>query len=149
MKIEKFKILAGLPAYGEIPEQCSATGMGSHSEGFVVEFYPSNNSAWVGNFQLGLMSYCDVVAHPDGCSAIVIAGGEAYVVNIQNRKLIGTFGAMIDTVIPIPEKGIVLFGDCVQFWAYGSSGCLWRSRRISWDGIRSLTLKGEPLPGEA
>ena len=59
---EKFKILAGLPAYGELPEQFGANG--THSEGFVVQFFPSGNRAsWVGNFQRGVNSFDEMLEY--------------------------------------------------------------------------------------
>ena len=56
---------------------------------------------------------------------------------------------MFETLIRVPEKNIVIFGSCVDFEAIGTSGCAWQSRRISWDGIRSLKLEGDTLTGEA
>lgn len=148
--VEKFKILAGLPVYGELPEQFSATGMGTHREGLAVQFFPSENRAsWVGNFQRGLTSLNEAFEHPDGSSVIVIAGGECYIVDVENRNLKDNFGGMFETVFYIPEKNIVIFGSCLDFEAVGASGCIWQSRRISWDGIRSLKLEGDTLTGEA
>ena len=148
--VEKFKILAGLPVYGDSPEQFSATGMGTHSEGFVVQFFPSgNNTSWVGNFQRGVNSFDEVLEHPDGSSVIVVAGGECYIVDVENRKLKDNFGAMFETVIRVPEKNIVIFGSCIDFEALDASGRIWQSRRISLDGIRSLKLEGDTLTGEA
>ena len=148
--MEKFKPLAGLPGYGDLPEQFSDTGEGTHREGFVVEFFPSKNRAsWVGNFQRGLNSFDEVLEHPNGSSVIVVAGGAGYVIDIENRKLTNIFGGMIETVIRVPEKNIVIFGTCLDFEAVGASGLKWQSRRISWDGIRSLKLEDDVLKGEA
>jgi hypothetical protein len=147
---EKFKPLAGLPGYGELPEQFSATGMGEHSEGYVVQFFPSDNqNPWIGNFQRGLTRLDAALDHPDGSAVIVIAGGECYVVDADNRTLRENFGGMFETVIPVPDKNVLIFGSSVDFEAVGASGRIWRSRRISWDGIRSLRLSGETLMGEA
>lgn len=38
--MEPFRTLVGLPATGPWPEQFSATGRGTHREGFVVELNP-------------------------------------------------------------------------------------------------------------
>ena len=148
--VEKFKILAGLPVYGDLPEQFSTTGMGMHSEGFVVQFFLADNQdSWVGNFQRGLNSFDEVLEHPDAVSVIVVAGGECYIVHVENRKLKDNFGAMFETVIRIPEKNIIIFGTCIDFEAVGASGHIWQSRRISLDGIHSLKLEGDTLTGEA
>lgn len=148
--MEKFKILAGLPVYGDLPEQFSATGIGTHSEGLVVQFFPAENRAsWVGNFQRGLTSLNEVFEHPDDSSVIVIAGGDCYIVDIENRKLKDNFGGVFETVISVPAKNILIFGTSTDFEAVGASGRVWRSRRISWDGIRSLKLESDTLTGEA
>jgi hypothetical protein len=147
---EKFKPLAGLPGYGELPEQFSATGMGEHSEGFVVEFFPSDGlDSWLGNFQRGLTHLDAALDHPDGSSVIVVAGGECYVVNVESRKLKDNFGGMFETLTRVPEKNVIVFGSSIDFEALNASGRAWQSRRISWDGIRSLKLNGETLTGEA
>ncbi len=148
--VEKFKILAGLPVYGDLPEQFSATGMGTHREGLGVEFFPSENRAsWVGNFQRGVTQLNEVFEHPDGSSIVVVAGGECYIVDVENRTLKETFGGMFETLIRVPEKNLVVFGTCLDFEALGIGGRVWQSRRISWDGIRSVKLNGETLMGEA
>ena len=83
--VEKFKILAGLPVYGDLPEQFSATGIGMHREGFVVQFFPSEKIAsWIGNFQRGLNFFDEAFEHPDGSSVVVVAGGECYIVDVEN-----------------------------------------------------------------
>ena len=147
--MEKFKILAGLPAYGDLPKQFSSTGMGTHREGFVVQFLPSKNPAWIGNFQRGLRSLDEALEHPDGSSVMVVAGGECYVVDVENRKLKEVFGGMFESIISVPNKNIVIFGSPIDFEAHGVSGRSWQSRRISWDGIRNLNLEGDTLTGEA
>ncbi len=145
--VEKFKILAGLPAYGDLPEQFGTTG--TYSEGFVVRFFPTENSAWVGNFQRGLTSFDKVLVHPDGSSVVVVAGGECYIFDIENQKLKDNFGGDFSLVIPVPEKNILILGSCIDFEAVGTSGRIWQSRRISLDGIRNLKLVGDTLTGEA
>jgi hypothetical protein len=123
--------------------------MGTHSEGFVVEFTTVSGSTWVGNFQGGLSGFSDVLEHPDGLSAIVVARGQAYIVNPEGRQLLGTFGGSIESAIPIEPHDFIIFGNGLWFEAYGPSGCLWRSRRISWDGMRGLSLSDDRLSGEA
>ncbi len=148
--MKRFQILSGLPAYGELPEQFSSTGMGTHSEGMVVEFFPNEtSSSWIGNFQRGLTSLDKVLAHPNGSSAIVIAGGECYIIEIENRKLKESFGGMYETVFCIFEKNIVILGTSIDFDALNASGHLWQSQRISWDGLRHLKQEENILSGEA
>ncbi len=148
--MEKFKILPGLPAYGDLPEQFSATGIGTHQEGLVVQISSfENRASGVGNFQPGLTSLDEVLEHPDGSSMIVVSGGECYIVDIERRSLKETFGGVYETIFRVPEKNIVIFGSSIDFDSLNSSGHLWQSRRISWHGIRHLNLEDDTLMGEA
>ena len=145
----EFEILPGLPPYGPLPEQFSSTGMGMHSEGFVVRFFPPTGEDWVGNFQPGLTNCSTVIKHPNGHWLVVISGGKAYVVDPGIRNSIREFGGKIQDVLPIPELPAIVFGNGCCFKAVGQTGELWTSRRISWDGMRSLQVEHTTLQGEA
>jgi hypothetical protein len=129
-------------------EPFSATGQGTHSEGLVVRFFPSTGS-WVGNFQRGYSSCDEVFAHPDGQHIVVVAGGTAYVVDVEGHNLVIHFGRDIEHIILVPSNGFVLLGNCCEFEALGPTGKVWRSRRISWDGMRNVSLAGTIVRGEA
>jgi len=143
-----WEILDGLPAYGPPAHAFSATGLGKHREGLVVRVHASSG-AWVGNFQRGLSSCDDVLEHPNGQQVIVIAGGTAYVIDPEERQLVGHFGGQIQDVFPLSGQSILLLGNGLWFEALGGDGLRWRSRRISWDGIRHVVLDGNLLCGEA
>jgi len=146
--MQKYKILNGLPAYGPLPEQFSSTGMGKHSEGFVVEFYPRYSQKWIGNFQPGLGGVNDVIEHLDGEHVIVIAAGQAYVIEPETRLLVKDFGGQIEHVMQIADLDIMVFGNGLWFEALGPNGFLWQTRRLSWDGMRSILLEEMTLSGE-
>ncbi|MDI1241523.1 MAG: hypothetical protein PSX80_06340 [bacterium] len=146
--MKNFKVLAGLPGNGDLPKQFSSTGLGSHREGFVVEFLPQGRPAWVGNFQGGLSSFSTAVEHPDGSSVVVVAGRDVYVVDPEDQDLVESFGGDFVSLVQIPEKSMLLFGSSIDFEAIGPTGRLWRSRRISWDGIKDIKLNAETLTGE-
>jgi len=83
-----FEVLPGLSGVGPYPEQFSATGKGTHREGFVVRFHPHLSESWVGNFQSVLHGFTGVLLHPDGRTVIVVSGGQAYHVDPETRKLL-------------------------------------------------------------
>ena len=95
--MSSFHVLPGLPPYGPLalPVPFSATGMGTHKEGFVVEFLPGESASWVGNFQRGLSKFDLVVNEPGSNRLIVVAGGEAYLVDPLTRRCERTFGGAI------------------------------------------------------
>lgn len=144
----RWEVLDGLPAYGPMAVPFSATGQGTHREGLVVRLLPPTGS-WVGNFQRGHSSLDEVFGHPDGQHVVVVAGGTAYVVDAESHRLVATFGAQIEQILLVPAGGFVLLGNGLWFEALGPTGTAWRSRRISWDGMRNVSLAGTVVHGEA
>ena len=145
----RFEILSGLPAYGPTAEAFSATGPGKHREGFVVRFGANAESEWVGNFQPGLGGLSGVFEHPNGTELIVIASGRGYIVDPSSRQCSSTFGAHIQSAFEIQDRRMIIFGNGLWFEAIGTSGRVWRSDRVSWDGMRNLSIDGLTLSGEA
>jgi len=140
-------MLPGLPPYGPFPEQFSSTGRGQHREGLVVEFLPEGADNWVGNFQRGLTAYDRVLNVPRSNRIIVVAGGQAYELDPVTRTCERTFGAQIMQAWSIED--VLVFSNGLWMEAMGCSGLKWRSRRISWDGFRSLRLEGGKISGES
>jgi hypothetical protein len=127
--------------------QCSATGQGTHREGFVVEF-KDVNGAWDGNFQRGVTGFDVALEHPDGRSVIVIAGGQGYVVDRPVQRVTSMFGRASVTGVVYNGGDLLVFSTFTEFEAYGPAGHAWRTRRLSWDGFRSLQIDGDTLSGE-
>jgi hypothetical protein len=151
----KFKILKYLPPYGPLPEQFT-NGPRMYREGFTVEFYPENGEKWVGNFQLGLGGISqggygvnDVFKHPNGRNLIVVAGGQAYIVDPETRELMDTFGGQIEYVAEVTELQEIVFGNGLELKAIGTEGLRWKTPRLSWDGMRSVIRVGTKLSGES
>lgn len=145
--IPPYRVLSGLPPYGPRAVPFSATGQGLHREGLVVEFRASDGSAWVGNFQRGLTKFDVVQAFPGSSSIVVIAGGQAYVVNPDSRRCLRTFGGGIEHLFALRERLIVSNGLWLE--AIAGEHMLWRSRRLSWDGMMNLCVEGSQIVGEA
>ena len=147
--MERFRILPGLPSTGDWPEQFSATGRGTHSEGFVVEFLPERKPSWVGNFQPGLTHFEAVLPLPNGMSFVVIAGGQAYVIDPDERRQLMTFGGQIDTALVAPEVSLVILSNGIDLEAWNENSRRWKTRRISWDGIWDLKIDRGCVTGQA
>jgi hypothetical protein len=143
-----WEVLDGLPVYGPMAEPVSATGAGIHREGLVVRFSASTGN-WVGNFQRGASVLDQVFVHPNGRHVVVVAGGIAYVVDAETHDLVEHFDGAIEEIIPMPAHGFVLLGNGLWFEALDPTGTAWRSRRISWDGMRNVSLAGGVVRGEA
>ncbi len=146
--VPNFEVLTGLPPYGPQAEAFSATGQGLHREGLVVRFVDSRGRDWIGNFQPGLGGISDAVQHPDGRHILVVAGGQGYIVDPNERASRQYFGGDVQDILPVPDFG-VLIGNALWFEAIGSAGTLWTSGRISWDGMQGLAIDGRILRGES
>ena len=145
----KWEVLPGLPPYGPPALNFSATGHGTHTEGYVVRFESENGESWVGNFKSRFLSFCNVSQHPDGEKVVVVAGGTAYVISPRTRECLQTFGAQIEWTGWLLTEGLLLFASLTDVLALDKDGIRWRSRRISWDGLRKLSVVGVWLTGEA
>lgn len=146
-----FQILPGLPAYGEPARVFSASGVGLHSEGLVVRFTPSEARAWVGNFIPGTLSDFQLLTqHPNGRDVVIICGGQGYIVDPGSERLTETFGGCIVDAFRHPAAHAIVFNHQeLRFEAMGAAGRIWLTRRISWDGMRSIARTGTTLTGEA
>jgi hypothetical protein len=149
----RYEVLPGLPPYGPTALPFNAGGStgawGGHSAGLVVRFHPDASNSWVGNFQPGSGGWEDVLDHPNGQHVVVVARGQAYVVDPETRQLLFAFSGSIQHVVRLPEFNAILFSDGLSFEAIKGSGVWWRSPRISWDEIRNIKVDGSVLRAEA
>jgi hypothetical protein len=147
--MSNFEQLPGLPATGPWPVQFSATGQGTHREGFVVRISPDHGESWVGNFQPGLTGYRAVHRHPNGRHLIVISGGQGYVIDPERKTLAELVGGAIKSVHPyVAQALLVLDQQGVAFFAIGRAGRVWHTRRLSWDGFRNVEYREREITGE-
>jgi len=120
-----------------------------HREGFVVEFSPVNSASWIGSFQRGLSTYSNAILHPDGRSVVIISGGQLYQIDLQTRSLVSKFGGTISDSVKDAAGSLLILSDGMSLWALDASGIRWQTERISWDGIRALSLDDRRIAGEA
>lgn len=144
-----FRPLRGLPPYCELPLRFSAHGGGTHSEGFVVEFQTGADRKWVGNFVHGLNKFDWIGSHPNGRETVVVAGGQGYLIEPNLRTVLSTFGGAIEGVLHYtPLQALIFNHQELLFEALGPKGTLWKTRRISWDGMGDIRMSGSTLSGE-
>lgn len=143
----RFEILPGLPTSG--PPALYFTERGRYSEGLVVRFYPKQSGPWVGNFLGGHTGFSTVLGHPNGTDVIVVAQGDACIVDPEKREIRQYLAGHVDQIISVPSLGMMVFPDMTDFVAITADNSGWRSERISWDGFRNLKVLGNDLSGEA
>ncbi len=133
------EVLPGLPAYGPLATSFSPSGKELYSEGLVIRFTTNDGASWVGNFQRGGMDYDYINHHPNGKNALIIASGQGYIVDPVDRRLVGLLGGGIVDLFTHPSRhAVVLNQQNLSFAAIDATGQIWQSRRISWDGFRSI-----------
>ena len=144
----RFEILPGLPTSG--PPALYFIERGKFSEGLVVRFYPEQSEPWIGNFLGGnFTNYSTALDHPNGADVVVVARGDACIVDIEKRYIRKDLAGHVDQVIAIPSLGMLVFPNMTDFIAITADNAGWRSERISWDGFRNLKVLGNDLLGEA
>jgi hypothetical protein len=143
-----FETLPSLPPYGPLPLQFSATGQGTHQEGFVVRVLPAGGAPWVGNFQGGWGSLTTVLRHPNGSSLVVVAAGQAYVVNAKSRGLEDQFGGDLVSALEAAEPRVIVIVGLTDLKILDVTG-RWDTPRLSWDGFDKVRVEGSAVLGDA
>jgi hypothetical protein len=124
-------------------------GAREHREGLVVRFYPTASEPWVGNFFGGMNAYNAVLDHPNETYVIVVAQGEACIVDPERRAVLDRMAWDTEQVISVPSLRSVIFQRLTDFIAVGADNSGWLSPRISWDGFRNVEVRETDLLGEA
>ncbi len=116
----------------------------------MVEFQAGADRKWVGNFVRGLNKFDWIGSHPNGQQSLVVAGGQGYLIEPNLRTVLSTFGGAIEGVLHYaPLQALVFNHQGLLFEALGPKGTLWKTRRISWDGMGDIRMSGSTLLGEA
>jgi hypothetical protein len=96
------------------------------------------------------MTACTLVLnHPNETDVIVVAQGEACVVDPEKRAVRDRIAGSIEEVISLPSLGSVIFRGLTDFTAIKADNSGWLSPRISWDGFRNIEVRKAELLGEA
>jgi hypothetical protein len=112
-----------------------------------VQFSVGSGATWVGNFQLGMTKFIGSFEHPDRSHVVVVSGGEVYVVDPANRSA-QELGGMVVSVIPVGDSEGLLLVEVLWLTYLDQSGFKWRTRRLSWDGIRNLSVQDGVVTGQ-
>src|SRR5262245_26715317 len=129
-----WRILPGLPAYGEPAIAFLRSFARSGREGLAVEFLPDTTDAWVGNFKPGLGGYSGVHDHPNDRDVLVFADAAAYIIEPRSRILVGELpgsGCIFDVRGVASPPGFVCDVQGLSLFRLGHDGIVWHSRRLS------------------
>jgi len=112
---------------------------GEPVESLLVKITPPDAPSWVGSFARGFETdqlVTGVFGWPDGISIGVVSAGYGYVVRASDPKGWARLQPMpITDVRVMPEHKLIIVADFTHIFAYGSEKSMWKSERLSWDGI--------------
>lgn len=142
----RYKILESLPPYGPMYMPISVDGKEFYSEGFVVRFYKSDDTEWVGNFYPGGTTLREVVELHDTTNLLIIADGTCYIMNPESSVPLMAFGGDYLNIFKANRNKFVL-QDSVGLTIIEPDGTYWDSERISWDGLADVTIENNTVIG--
>jgi hypothetical protein len=142
------RLLDALPVYGPVatpfPEEWGRLG----SQGTVVEF-DTDGDRWVGNFGPGIADLDFVASHPTREGAIVVAAGALYEVDVTSRTAAESSLFDIRSAIDVNDPPGWVFDHYTELARFGPDGIIWRSERLSWEGLRDITIEEGRVNGLA
>lgn len=144
------EMLRGLPGMSSAEiHQFARPGQSTHSEGTVLAVSGAAGS-WLGNFQSGrhYKGLSDVFPFRTQPSACVFAGGQGYKVRLDLPKeyvlleILPVLGAR-----HISEQDWLVLWDFTRLEAHSPEGIVWRTRRLSWDGLAITEVHSDYVKG--
>jgi hypothetical protein len=105
---EKFEILKGLPAYGEMYISIPENGYSEFSEGLAVKFIKNDKTEWIANFETGNSSLKFATKLKNSENVLVVAFGICYIINPEETKLKVEFGNDYKNVFEYKNKFVLV-----------------------------------------
>jgi hypothetical protein len=87
-------------------------------------------------------------ACPDPAWICTVAGGYAYLIDTSDpARWEQVVYRPVTAITPVPQQDLLIFSSFHSLLAYGREGKAWQTGRLSWDGVRITTIRGETLLG--
>ena len=117
-----------------------------------MEIHPEQGERWLATFAFGQVTpkgVTGVFTTPDPQRVCVVAKGAGYLVSASFPTRWEPVNATpIIDVRPISAHGIIVFASFTDLVAYGQSGIKWKTRRLTWDGLRITDITAKSIKGE-
>ena len=85
---------------------------------------------------------------PDPSWICVAAGGYVYLIDTRTpARWQQVEYRPVTAIRAAPDHGILLFSGFHSLLAWGHAGKLWETVRLSWDGVRIISMEGDTLTG--
>lgn len=143
---QEYKVLECLPTYGPMYVSIGNRFF-EYTEGFVVQFRQQDGNEWVANFAKGRSKLNGVFDLQDA-KYLVVAGGSCYVMRADGRRPIDEFGGEYEFAFT-RDNGQIILVSWIDITVVEPTGMNWDSPRISWDGIKDVSLEGSRVSGQA
>ena len=113
---------------------------GEDTDALTLRITPADSAAWIGRFARGFASDelpSGAYAWPDGVSMAVVAAGYGYVLkpSEHGKNWVRLQPNPITDVRVLPEHNLIVFTDFTHMFGYGAQKTVWKTERLSWDGI--------------
>ena len=122
-------------------------------ESLYVKIEPKHAHHWIGAFARGFESeelVSGIFAWPDPDSLAVVSAGYGYAGRAADPKSWVRLQPMpITDVHVMVEHKLIIFVDFTHIFAYSADKTVWKSDRISWDGITINKVETNHLFGVA
>ncbi len=149
----EYKVLTELPINTSQVVYIPNKGVDVGSDGIMVKFIPSDGAAWIGIFAFGDMlpsGECKVFLGPGEHHLTVVAKGDAYIAYPYKPSFFQMVKSCpVISAFPVPSHDLVVFHDFTEIVAYGESGLIWETKRISWDGIKISEVTDDEIIGKS
>jgi hypothetical protein len=120
-------------------------------DGLLLSIKPDKGQEWVGVFAFGGFGggQTCISSTPDANTLCVVSSGAAYLVRAGDPSLNSQLPVVpVTDFRPLPERGVIIVADYTTIGALGGGGLLWRTGRLSWDGISITHVGPDFLEGE-
>ena len=121
-------------------------------DGVLVRICPDEGPPWLATFAFGEFapeSPLGIFTTPDPHRLCVVAKGPAYFVSANDPT---SWEEVCVTPVldirPIRNSEIMVFADFTQLVAYGATGMKWKTKRLSWDGLKIGEVTDTSIKGE-
>ena len=127
-----------------------ATKVGG-KDGVLLKITLPNNQSWLATFAFGYDSrqaLTGIFSCPNPSFVCVASSGQGYFVKVDsppNWSVVDSYPLL--NVYPIIERNMIIFVDYTTISAYRDDKQLWRTERLSWDGIKVDKITASLIKG--
>lgn len=134
------------PIQPSLIDPAAGSSSGAAQAGAVESAFPFLATCALGFADPRALTGVWAAPHPDWLCAV--AGGYAYLINTRSPEQWEQIEYRpVTAILPAQEQGLLLFAGFHSVLAWGRSGKIWQTRRLSWDGLQITRIERGKLFG--